>query len=155
MNHPDTDGNAAEYNSAFTYAMSPPYQPIPVGSDTYAQQSQYYYTPSQSTYNNHYDSELRFDEDQPQTSIAQSQQPQQYISYAGGNQYAQNTAHGYYETQAPTSPTAQRWSNEPCAEERMRLGLSRYATQEEVEEARRALHEVTRQADASGPSGRQ
>ena len=149
----DTDVDGAAYNSASTYAMSPPYKPIPVGSDTYAYQSQYYYTPTQTNYNSYYDPVLTFDEEQPQNSTAQSQQ-QQYSSYVGGNQYVQNTAQGIYRPQTPTAPTALSWSVESCVEERIRLGLSRYATEEEVEQARRALHDVTSRADASGQSGR-
>ena len=51
-----------------------------------------------------------------------------------------------------TSFTTARWYREPTPEERLRLGLSRHATQAEVEAARRAYEDAMQQADRYGPA---
>jgi len=156
------------YDSAFTYAKSPPEQAVRVPSDAYYPESQYCYPSAQFPANEPtmYDNELRLDEEQPQAGTAQTHQ---FTSYSSGDHYSQQMQSQYQYPQipaqasdrprtpvhnnyqnAPTSPTTQRWSAEYCAEERLRLGLPRFATEAEVEAARRAYEHATHQADHFG-----
>lgn len=156
--------NGEMYDSAFTYAMSPPEQPVRFPSEAYCPESQYYYNSAQFQGNEPtmYDHELSLDEEQPQAATAQTQQ---YTSYPSGDHYSQQTqtefypcapAREPYRPQTPVhnghqnvlvSPTTVRWSVECSPEERIRLGLPRYATEAEVEAARRAYEQAMRRAD--------
>jgi hypothetical protein len=140
-------------------------QSLEAPSDSYYHGSQDYYssplfhTPETTMY----DDELRLDEEQTQTTATPDQQ---YSSFPGGDYYSQQThtqytypqtpAQGSYRPQTPvhnsnqnvpTSPSTVRWTVESSPEERIRLGLPRYATEEEIEEQRRIYEQATQQAD--------
>jgi hypothetical protein len=134
-------------------------QRVPVPQAAHYGEEQYYY-PSDQVYTNDagtYAPELRLDEDH-----VPSQDPL-CTSSSSANQYDQPADHGYHRPQSPiqqygvqqhvsTSFTTARWYREPTPEERLRLGLSRHATQAEVETARRAYGDGMQQADRYGPA---
>jgi hypothetical protein len=136
--------------------MYPPEEPVPVPPDAHYAEDQIFYPSAQFHTNDAtpYDHEIRLNEDQA------PHENQQYTSYPSGSHYVQTPIHGYYRPQSPvqqypvqqhvsTSSTTALWSREQLAAERLRLGLPRYATQEEVEAARRAYEEATQQVDHS------
>ncbi|KAE9371724.1 hypothetical protein N431DRAFT_559173 [Stipitochalara longipes BDJ] len=140
------------YNSAYTYAMYPSEQPVPVPPEAFYHEDQLYYSSTQ--FDTHesalYDHEIIFEEEQAPTALVDSQQYNSYPSdnQYGSNQYSQTQAPAYFRPQTPaqqypmqqnisTSPTTARWSSQQLAEERIRLGLPRHATQAEIEAAQR------------------
>jgi len=162
----DSHVNGETYDSAFTYAMFPPEQPGRVPSEAYCPESQYYYNSAQFQGNEPtmYDNELNIDEEQPLAAPAQTQQ---YASYPSRDHHLQQMQtdsyphaldQGSYRPQTPVqnghqnvppSPTTIRWSAERSPEERLRLGLPRYATEAEVEAERRAYEQAMHGADQS------
>jgi hypothetical protein len=171
VNDIGSHANEAVYDSTFTYAMSSPLdEAVEVPSEAYYYGSPYYdsSTPFQQHDGARYDAEIRLDEEQPQTAASQNQQN---ASCPSDDHYSQQTNSQYYYPQTPaqepyrpqtpthnsqqnvpTSPTTVRWTGEYSAEERLRLGLPRYLTEEEVEEQRRAYEHTTQQADRPEPA---
>jgi hypothetical protein len=149
------------YNSAHTYSMYRPEPPVPVPHEFSSYNDQIYNLSTQfQTYASApYDHELTIEEEQCPATVVDSQQ---YTSYPNGNrytsnEYSQTPAPGYNQPQTPlqhypvqqngsTSATTAGWSTQGLADERRRLGLSPYATEAEVEAARRACQEASQQA---------
>ncbi|KAK0119555.1 hypothetical protein ONS95_010995 [Cadophora gregata] len=75
-----------------------------------------------------YDAELIVDDDDQSTTPVNETR-----SYGGYTQHApvQNPDHQINQTNGAQSPTTERWTTEQSPEERLRLGLSRYPSEEE------------------------
>jgi hypothetical protein len=137
--------------------MYSPEQAVPVPPETSYHEDQFFHSSAQfHTYGSGpYDNEIRLDGEQPPAAPAQIPQ---HNSYPSGVQYLQTPTEGHYGPQTPvpqystqqqhvaTSLTTAHWSRQELAEERLRLGLRRFETQEEVEAARRAYEEATQRA---------
>jgi hypothetical protein len=138
--------------------MYPREQAVPVPpEDSYLEDQIYYSSAQFHPYGSGpYDREIRLEGEQPPAAPAQIPQ---HNSYPSGAQYLQTPTEGHYRSQTPvqqystqqqqhvaTSSTTARWSNQQWAEERLRLSLPRFATQEEVEAAWRAYEEATQRA---------
>jgi hypothetical protein len=126
------------YNSAHTYTMHPPEQMNPGPQSNY---NNMIYYPSSLMLPITGEAGINSEEEIHQTETAQSQpsgtrtedhyyHDQVYpLQQVGSEQHIQDPG--------PRSPIA-RWASEPLADERCRLGLPPYATQAEVQAARRA-----------------
>ncbi|KAE9364894.1 hypothetical protein N431DRAFT_285774, partial [Stipitochalara longipes BDJ] len=144
------------YNSAYTYAIYPLEQPIPIPipSEASCYKDQLYYSSTQFPTHKSalYNHEIIFEEEQAPTGLVNSQQYNPSDNQYGSNYYSQTPVLVYDQPQIlawqypmqqniSTSPTTARWSSQQLAEERIRLGLPRYVTQAEVEAAQRSYED--------------
>jgi hypothetical protein len=134
---PQTDGNASQSQCPAEQRSSPPYRtvssPYPPPSPIQQSTATTISSGEASKLANCTDGAFRFLKGNNGDKSPSSSQVQQHVS---------------------TSFTTARWYREPTPEERLRLGLSRHATQADVETARRAHEDATQQADRYGSAPR-
>ncbi|KAH7355262.1 hypothetical protein BKA65DRAFT_236789 [Rhexocercosporidium sp. MPI-PUGE-AT-0058] len=125
------------------YSSSDQYTSARSSSQEYTSSEPHYY-PVYDPVTPRYENELTFDDDQNTAAAAAAetppyggrytrQAPEQNQSYQDYQNSQSNQTNGSH------SPTTERWTAEQSSEERIRLGLSRYPTEEE----RRLAYENT------------